>query len=102
MWKRYLNFCQLITDRTMEEEDMRKNRPAMITESHCVAISAVLIPTILFSSQIPTICCAFLLYGLGTNIYTIPVTIAAVTASAVKFSELIAEFKDYAYGEEND
>lgn len=102
MWKRYIKFCQQLSNKMLEEKGMRDIGPTILTDAHYVAIVAIAIPAILMITQLPVACCVFLLYGFGTNIYTVPVTISSVAVSVEQFHSSISSWKNYVRSEEND
>lgn len=100
MLKRYLDFCKTYTEKAISEIEKNRNEPVAMPFSHAVFFISIIIPVILFFTQLPVLYSIFLLYGFGTNIYTSLITIFSFAFSAFSLSSGIKGLKNYAHSED--
>lgn len=99
MIKKYLEFSEALAARTISEMQKDRSEPIAVSLSNATVIMTIAIPLVLLITQLPTICSLFLLYGVGTNTYTVPITIISTLISVFSFFSAIEGLKEYASNE---
>jgi len=95
MIKRYIDFCAAFAEKMREEIENETGHSSPLPFRFMVVFVSVAIASLLALLQLPIMCAVFLLYGIGTNIYTIPVTLVSVFSSSVFLVNGVKSLKDY-------